>query len=82
MKCRNCKSRLSLQLIDLGSSPPSNAYLTRKDLKRPEKWFPLRVMICRKCWLVQTEDCTKADSLFDSNYAYFSGFSNLSLIHI
>ena len=81
MKCRNCKSELSFELIDLGSAPPSNAYLNKESLKCPENWFPLRVMICKNCWLVQTEDYTNANLLFDSNYAYFSGFSNSWLIH-
>ena len=81
MKCRNCKAELSFELIDLGSAPPSNAYLNKNSLKSPENWFPLRVMICKKCWLVQTEDYTDANLLFDSNYAYFSGFSESWLIH-
>jgi SAM-dependent methyltransferase len=44
-------------------------------LSAPEKWFPLRVLVCESCWLVQTEDFAQADELFDSEYAYFSGFS-------
>jgi len=75
MKCRHCKLKLELELIDLGSSPPSNAYLTKETLNAPEKWFPLRVLVCENCWLVQTEDFTKADDLFDKDYAYFSSFS-------
>ncbi len=81
MKCRNCKAKLNFKLIDLGSSPPSNAYLTEKLLKSPESWFPLKVMICTDCGLVQTEDYTNAETLFDSNYAYFSGFSDSWLTH-
>lgn len=81
MKCRNCKAKLNFKLIDLGSSPPSNAYLTEKSLKSPESWFPLKVMICIDCGLVQTEDYTNAETLFDSNYAYFSGFSDSWLTH-
>ena len=56
MKCRHCAAALSLPLIDLGSSPPSNAYLTEASLRAPETWFPLRVLVCTHCWLVQTED--------------------------
>ncbi|MCW7490391.1 class I SAM-dependent methyltransferase [Leptospira meyeri] len=68
-------------MIDLGSSPPSNAYLTETKLHEPEKWFPLRVLVCESCWLVQTEDFASADELFDSEYAYFSGFSSSWLEH-
>jgi SAM-dependent methyltransferase len=81
MSCRHCSAKLSLELIDLGSSPPSNAYLTREMLFAPEKTFPLRIMVCEKCWLVQTLDFTRADELFSSEYAYFSSFSTTWLQH-
>lgn len=81
MKCRHCGTSLTLPLVDLGSAPPSNAYLTERTLHAPEKWFPLRVLVCESCWLVQTEDFAQADELFDANYAYFSGFSHSWLQH-
>ncbi|MDP1526748.1 MAG: class I SAM-dependent methyltransferase [Rhodocyclaceae bacterium] len=81
MKCRHCASELHLSLVDLGSAPPSNAYLTATTLHAPEKWFPLRVLVCQQCWLAQTEDFSQANELFDANYAYFSGFSRTWLTH-
>ncbi|MCT7961893.1 class I SAM-dependent methyltransferase [Laspinema sp. D1] len=81
MKCRHCGSELKLPLVDLGSAPPSNAYLTEQTLHAPERWFPLRVLVCESCWLVQTEDFAQADELFDADYAYFSGFSSSWLAH-
>jgi len=81
VSCRHCSATLSLELIDLGSSPPSNAYLTSEMLVAPEKYFPLRIMVCEKCWLVQTLDFAQADQLFSSEYAYFSSFSNTWLQH-
>ena len=81
MKCRHCGLELKLPLVDLGSAPPSNAYLTEQTLHAPEKWFPLRVLVCEHCWLVQTEDFAQANELFDAEYAYFSGFSSSWLAH-
>ena len=81
MKCRHCESELTLPLVDLGSAPPSNSYLTERTLCAPEKWFPLRVLVCQHCWLVQTEDFAQANELFDADYAYFSGFSTSWLAH-
>jgi SAM-dependent methyltransferase len=81
MKCRHCVSELKLPLVDLASAPPSNSYLTERTLHAPEKWFPLRVLVCEKCWLVQTEDFAQAEELFDADYAYFSGFSSSWLAH-
>ena len=81
MKCRFCQSELTYQFIDLGSAPPSNAYLTAEQLQMPEKWYPLRVLFCTNCWLVQTADYRNAEELFDSSYAYFSSFSTTWLAH-
>jgi SAM-dependent methyltransferase len=81
VKCRHCGAGLSLPLIDLGSAPPSNAYLTVATLHAPEKWFPLKVLVCSECWLAQTEDTTGAVELFDSDYAYFSSYSTTWLHH-
>jgi SAM-dependent methyltransferase len=81
MKCRHCNSRLDLPLVDLGSAPPSNAYLTADTLHAPEKWFPLRVLVCEHCWLAQTEDFSKAEELFDADYAYFSSYTTSWLAH-
>ena len=81
MNCRHCGAPLTLTLVDLGSAPPSNAYLTAEKLKEPELYFPLRVLVCQRCWLVQTEDFARADQLFDADYAYFSGYSSTWLAH-
>ncbi|HEY8035029.1 MAG TPA: class I SAM-dependent methyltransferase [Methylobacter sp.] len=81
MKCRHCQAKLTLSLIDLGTAPPSNAYLTQQTLHSPEKYFPLRVLVCTECWLVQTEDYAGADELFSADYAYFSSFSMTWLKH-
>jgi 2-polyprenyl-3-methyl-5-hydroxy-6-metoxy-1,4-benzoquinol methylase len=81
MRCRHGDADATLLLVDLGSAPPSNAYLTRDALRRPEVWLPLRVLVCERCWLVQTEDFAQADQLFDADYAYFSAFSPGWLAH-
>jgi C-methyltransferase C-terminal domain/Putative zinc binding domain/Methyltransferase domain len=81
MKCRFCQCPMNLCVLDLGSAPPSNAYLTRQALQAPELWYPLRVLVCEHCWLVQTEDFARADELFSENYAYFSGISASWLAH-
>ena len=81
MKCRHCGSELKLSLVDLGSAPPSNAYLTEQSMRSAEKWFPLRVLVCTNCWLVQTEDFAGRDELFNADYAYFSSFSQTWLDH-
>jgi len=81
MICRHCGTELTYTFIDLGSSPPSNSYLTEKSMKEPEKWYPLKVMVCAQCWLVQTLDFVGTDEMFSEDYAYFSSFSTSWLEH-
>jgi SAM-dependent methyltransferase len=81
MKCRHCHAPLDTSFVDLGTSPPSNSYLTIADLDRPERYYPLRVAVCSTCWLVQTEDFTDREEFFSDDYAYFSSFSTSWLDH-
>lgn len=81
MKCRHCTVELTHTFLDLGYAPPSNAYLTESDLSKPESYYPLKIMVCDQCWLVQTEDYTEAGDLFNADYAYFSSTSAGWLTH-
>lgn len=81
MRCRFCNNQITINFVDLGSAPPSNAYLNKNKLDMPESWFPLRVVVCDKCWLVQTQDFAKVNELFSADYAYFSSFSSNWLEH-
>jgi SAM-dependent methyltransferase len=81
MKCRHCNLEVEQTFVDLGASPPSNAYLTGGALSAPETYYPLRVLVCTNCWLVQTEDFARADELFSDDYAYFSSVSETWLKH-
>lgn len=81
MKCRACQSPLRLPLIDLGTAPPSNAFLIESALNQVENWVPLKVMVCEQCWLVQTVDYRSAETLFDADYVYFSSYSSSWLAH-
>ena len=81
MNCRHCEKPLKHNFVDLGFAPPSNAYLTEAELIKPEMYYPLKVKVCDRCWLVQTEDYSQADELFSSDYAYFSSTSTSWLQH-
>jgi SAM-dependent methyltransferase len=81
LKCRHCAAELERVCLDLGSAPPSNAYLTAEALLAPERWYPLRLLVCERCWLVQTGDHAGGEFLFGADYAYFSSFSSSWLAH-
>ncbi len=84
MKCRHCQTVLDDErdvFVDLGAAPPSNAFLRAEDLSRPELHFPLKVMTCPECKLVQVDEVQRHDALFSSDYVYFSSFSSSWLAH-
>jgi SAM-dependent methyltransferase len=81
VNCRHCNDEVTVSFVDLATAPPSNAYVSNVELKRAEKYFPLRILVCTNCWLVQTEDYADATDLFSSDYAYFSSFSTSWLEH-
>ena len=73
--CRHCGSSLNKTVIDLGHQPPSNAYLNEKELNETEKTYPLKVFLCKNCWLMQVPAHADAEELFTKDYAYFSSTS-------
>ena len=81
MQCRHCRHDLKNVFLDLGVTPPSNAYLSAADLLLAEPVYPLKIFICEKCWLAQTQDFTRADELFRADYAYFSSVSQSWVEH-
>jgi 2-polyprenyl-3-methyl-5-hydroxy-6-metoxy-1,4-benzoquinol methylase len=78
--CRFCGASLCATVVDLGMSPLANAYLTAEQLHQMEPFYPLRVYVCERCWLVQLEAFTAPESIF-SDYAYFSSYSDSWLQH-
>ncbi|MBX7242071.1 MAG: class I SAM-dependent methyltransferase [Bacteroidia bacterium] len=81
MKCRFCNQALEHEFVDLGFSPPSNSFLTQNQLNEPEVYFPLKIMVCHQCFLVQIDEFARHDEIFNSDYAYFSSFSTTWLAH-
>src|SRR5262245_19303131 len=81
MKCRHCATPLQDTFLDLGFAPPSNAYVAEADIGSSEQCYPLKLNVCRECWLVQVETDANIAELFSPNYAYFSSISSTWLEH-
>lgn len=81
MKCRHCATLLHDVFLDLGSAPPSNAFLTADALSAPETWFPLKLFTCGNCRLVQVDEVQSHAALFAPDYVYYSSFSRSWLTH-
>jgi len=78
--CRLCGSRLRHTLVDLGMSPPCESFLRADQLDQMELYFPLNVLVCESCYLVQLKEYVSPETIF-SEYAYFSSFSTSWVAH-
>jgi SAM-dependent methyltransferase len=78
--CRFCGSALSNVVVDLGMSPLCERYLTADQLDQMEPFYPLRVLVCDDCLLVQLQQYVPPEEIF-TEYAYFSSYSTSWVEH-
>src|SRR3954447_5232252 len=78
--CRFCGAPLGEIFADLGMSPLANSYLAAHQISQMEPFYPLRALVCARCFLVQLEEFETPDAIF-SDYAYFSSYSTSWLEH-
>jgi SAM-dependent methyltransferase len=78
--CRACGTGGLTQILSLGDSPLANALLTREQLGEPEAIYPLDLVLCTACSLVQITTTVPGEELF-GEYLYFSSFSDTMLQH-
>jgi SAM-dependent methyltransferase len=78
--CRLCGTLLKHNFVDLGMSPPCESFLRANQIDGVEPYFPLRVMVCESCFLVQLPEYVSAREIF-SDYAYFSSYSTSWVEH-
>jgi len=81
MKCRFCSKNIDKVFIDLGSTAISNAFVTEEIINSKECIYPLKVLVCDNCFLVQVDEFQKKEEIFSNDYVYFSSVSNYWLEH-
>jgi hypothetical protein len=79
--CRSCNSPDLSLVLDLGRQPIANALREPDEAEKPENTFPLEVVFCRQCTLLQVTETVPAEVLFGCNYPYYSSFSPFLLKH-
>jgi hypothetical protein len=80
-KCRNCGTDLNHVFLDLINCPPANDLLDEHQLQEPEIYYPIKILICHKCFLVQLNLVRNIDTIFNEKYTYFSSYSSSWLDH-
>jgi len=78
--CRFCGAPLHDTFVDLGMSPLCESFLTAGQLDAMEPFYPLRVLICGACLLVQLPAYVAPEHIF-RDYAYFSSYSDSWVEH-
>ena len=78
--CRTCGASPLAPVLDLGMTPLANSLLTADQLSTTEPRFPLNVVRCTACSLVQLDTTIPPEAMF-GNYVYFSSFSSTMLEH-
>jgi 2-polyprenyl-3-methyl-5-hydroxy-6-metoxy-1,4-benzoquinol methylase len=61
-------------------SPLCESYVQADQMNEMERFYPLHVKVCEKCYLVQLEEYVSREHIF-SEYAYFSSYSDSWLQH-
>lgn len=79
--CRCCSSQRLAAILSLGATPLADALLSAQQLSGREPVFPLELVFCHDCALVQIVETVAPEVLFGPNYPYFSSFSPALLQH-
>lgn len=78
--CRSCGYQELQSILSLGRTPLANALLTEEQLNETEETYPLELVFCSRCTLVQLAESISPENLF-RDYVYFSSFSETMLRH-
>lgn len=78
--CRACGHAPLVPILSLGETPLANSLRTAEQLAEPEPRFPLELVRCPACTLVQITETVPPEQLF-SNYVYFSSYSEGMVNH-
>lgn len=78
--CRICGGEDLALILDLGKTPPANAYVKKADLDMPEATYPLATYFCRTCTLLQLLDVVAPEILF-KDYHYLTSASDPMVAH-
>lgn len=79
-ECRSCQHPELNDVISLGLTPLANGLLTAEQLTAREETYPLDLVFCPRCTLVQITETVSPEKLF-REYFYLSSFSDSLLQH-
>lgn len=81
MVCRMCKKDRLHKFLDLGFHPPSDEFRRKEQLCNPSIHYPLEVMLCQDCGLVQLSHVVSSEVLYRHDYPYESSITKTGRTH-
>ncbi len=78
--CRLCGGTELVSVLDLGASPPCEAFLPAEALDTAEATYPLHLRLCPDCLMLQIPALIQPDETF-TDYAYYSSYSTSWVDH-
>ena len=80
-KCRMCNGAKLYKFLDLGRTPPADQFLFSAQLSEKEQVYPLEVVICDDCGLVQLNYVVPPEVLYCNEYPYESSTTSSGRRH-
>jgi SAM-dependent methyltransferase len=81
VQCRCCRNSRFAEILDLGMMPVADRLVPADAVDQPEPRYPLAVLLCEDCGLVQLTHAVPQHELFCNDYPYYSSFSPELLAH-
>jgi len=81
VECRGCRSSQLRELIAFGPVPLADRLRTNANIDALEPRFPLTLLFCSDCSLVQIRETVAPEILFGADYPYYASFSTSWLDH-
>jgi len=79
--CRACGSPLLEQIVDLGSTPIANGLVEPDGAGPEDPTYPLNLLFCEACSLVQLGYELPAEAIFGTDYPYYTSYSDTLCAH-
>jgi len=81
LRCRSCGASELAPILSLGRPPLADVLLTEEELGQPDPHFPLDLLFCPRCALVQIAETVPPEVLYRGDYPYYSSVSDFLLEH-
>src|SRR3954470_1289101 len=80
LECRSCGGTSFTEVLSLGRQPLANSLRRQEELAAPEPAYPLELVLCSQCALLQLTESIPPEDLF-VDYPYFSSVINSLVEH-